>query len=296
MNAIDIQPVFSTNLLDRMDHLRTDIFTNRNSKKDKYLLISQGEILLDSNRNCFIAGAELPDALLQESLCVFLGSDLGVNYFTLAISPEQAQSYEKLPLREFAENKVLPENQLGILAEANSLLSWHANHGFCAKCGTKSVVSYGGWRRDCPSCGTQHFPRTDPVVIMLVTHGDQCLLGRSAHFPEKRFSCLAGFMEPGETFEQAALRELWEEAGVKGEQVKYLLNQPWPFPSNLMIGVHIEAQHTELSIDYNELEEAIWVTKEEVNAVLNGETDRNFLLPSSVAIARNLLEYWVANR
>lgn len=295
MNAIDIRPVFSANLLDRMDHLRDEILNKRNPATDKYLLLSQGNVLLNKNRDCFLAATELPEKLLAQALCVFLGGAQGVYYFSLSVTPEQAKGYQLIPLREFVSEQTLADQQFGIIAEANSLLSWHSSHAFCARCGTKSVLSYGGWRRDCPNCETQHFPRTDPVVIMLVTHGEQCLLGRGYHFPENQFSCLAGFMEPGETFEQAALRELSEEAGVKGEDVRYLLNQPWPFPSNLMIGVHIDAQDTKLKIDFDELESAMWVNKSDVAAVLAGATDKPFLLPSKIAIARNLLEYWVSD-
>jgi NAD+ diphosphatase len=293
MTAIDIQPTFSANSLDRMDHLRADILDKRHPETDQYLLLSKGNVLVNSKGDCFISAIDLPDILLNKALCVFLGNELGIHYFTLSVTPEQAKKYKSIPLREFVIEKMLPEAQLGILAEANSLVSWHDSHGFCARCGTQSVSCYGGWRRDCPNCETQHFPRTDPVVIMLVTYGDQCLLGRGYNFPGKNYSCLAGFMEPGETIEQAALRELWEEAGVKGTNVRYLLNQPWPFPSNLMVGVHIDAQKTKLNIDFKELEGAMWVSKADVSAVLAGDTDKPFLLPPKIAIARNLLEYWI---
>lgn len=293
MNAIDIQPVFTLNPLDRMDHLRGDILAKRDSATAKYLLLSKGNVLLNESKDCFISPNELPETLLNDSLCVFLGGKDGEKYFTLNVTPEQAEIYEAIPLRTFVSEQMLPDNQLGILAEANSLLSWHHSHGFCARCGVKSKPAHGGWRRDCPSCEAEHFPRTDPVVIMLVTHGDKCLLGRGHNFEQRRFSCLAGFMEPGETIEQAALRELWEEAGVKGKNVRYLFDQPWPFPSNLMIGVHIEAQDTDLTIDYNELEEVMWVSKADVQAVAAGDDDKNFILPPRVAIARNLLDHWL---
>ncbi len=189
---------------------------------------------------------------------MFLGGKDQHHYFSLAVPAELAEGYELLPLRALVLDKMLADKDLGMLAEANSLLCWHQSHAFCARCGTQSVVAHGGWRRDCPNCAAEHYPRTDPVVIMLVTYGDNCLLGRGHNFVERHFSCLAGFMEPGETIEQAALRELWEEAGVKGGKATYLLDQPWPFPSNLMIGVHIEAQDDSLNIDHNELAEAIW--------------------------------------
>jgi NAD+ diphosphatase len=311
MTVKSMNPIFSQNPLDRLDHLRGNILTQRlanlagtsaqnpSTINDCYLLISKGKVLLDNPRqSCFFEPNQLPQKLLSEALCVFLGGLDGVHYYTLGVTDEylevlSGEGVELIDIRSFVRTKVLHDEQLGILAEANSLLSWHGNHGFCARCGSQSQVTHGGWRRDCPVCQTEHFPRTDPVVIMLVTYGDQCLLGRGHDFDEKRFSCLAGFMEPGETIAQAARRELWEEAGVKGGQVDYLSDQPWPFPSNLMIGVHVEAQNQQLNIDNHELAELIWVSKADVKAVLQGDKDKSFLLPPSVAIARNLLESWV---
>ncbi|MCJ8273482.1 MAG: hypothetical protein MJK04_29285, partial [Psychrosphaera sp.] len=191
MNAIDTQPVFTLNPLDRMDHLRGDILANRNPATDQYLLLSKGNVLLNKSKDCFISPSELPETLLNESLCVFLGGKNAEHYFTLDITPEQAEQFDAIPLRAFVMEQMLPDDQLGILAEANSLLSWHHSHGFCARCGVQSKAAHGGWRRDCPSCEAEHFPRTDPVVIMLVTHGDKCLLGRGHNFAERRFSCLA---------------------------------------------------------------------------------------------------------
>jgi NAD+ diphosphatase len=295
MNANDIQPFFSRGCIDRMDYLRADIFTQPRCATDRYLLLVQGSVLLNCDGECFLSAAELPVKLLDEALCVFLGGDKAGHYFALSVAPEQAEEYQAVPLREFFLQQSMTDAQVSLLAEANSLLSWHHSHAFCARCGRQSVPTYGGWRRDCPNCATKHFPRTDPVVIMLVTCGEQCLLGRSHHFAAQYFSCLAGFMEPGETIEQAALRELWEEAGIKGDKVSYLFDQPWPFPANLMLGVHIKVDDIVLNIDNQELEQAIWVSKADVNAVLSGNTDKGFLLSPKIAIARNLLQYWVTN-
>jgi len=293
MNAIDIQPVFTKNMLDRMDNLRPEILNMRKSEADKYVLLSKGCILLNAERNCFITATALPEAILNEGNCIFLGGKQKERYFAISVSPELAEQYEAVPLRAFINEQTLSDDKYGVLGEANSLLNWHHSHRFCSRCGNESIAAYGGWRRDCPSCEALHFPRTDPVVIMLVTRGEQCLLGRSYNFAEKHYSCLAGFIEPGETFEQAALRELWEEAGVKGGKVTYMLNQPWPFPSNLMLGVHVEAETSELTVDYNELEDAMWVDKSEVKAVLNGVEGKAFTLPARIAIARDLLTSWV---
>lgn len=300
MKTNPIQPLFSQNTLDRMDHLRANILTSRltNLDTERYLLLSKGNIMLGKDgQSCFFTGTELfeqhSEEQLNTSTCVFLGGKEGLHYYTLGISAEAAEDFESIPMRTFVQNKMLPDEDLGILAEANSLLSWHGSHGFCARCGHKSEVAHGGWRRDCPACEAEHFPRTDPVVIMLVTYGDECLIGRGHNFNEKMFSCLAGFMEPGETIAQAALRELWEEAGIVGGEVNYIVDQPWPFPSNLMIGVHIQAKSKVIKVDYNELAEVIWASKADVKAVLAGDESKSFLLPSREAIARDLLISWV---
>ena len=172
------------------------------------------------------------------------------------------------------------------------MVDWHARHRHCAVCGTPTNVFRGGWARKCPNCGAEHYPRTDPVVIMLAECEGQVLLGRGAAWPEGRFSALAGFIEPGETIEEAVRRETMEEAGVRVGAVRYVASQPWPFPSQLMIGCIGQAESHEITIDH-ELAEAIWVTREEVRRALAGEPSR-FIPPSRLAIARVLLETWAA--
>jgi NAD+ diphosphatase len=183
----------------------------------------------------------------------------------------------------------------GHAAAAKGILGWHASHGFCAACGGGSVADEGGWRRRCAVCGAQHFPRTDPVVIMLVTRGNAVLLGRQAMWPEGMYSLLAGFMEPGETIEAAVRRETFEEAGIVVGRVDYLASQPWPFPSSLMIGCRGEALSAEIRRDPLELEDALWVRRERVLAALAGQDP--LLRPARQgAIARFLLERWLADR
>lgn len=182
-----------------------------------------------------------------------------------------------------------------LAATARGMFSWHGTHGFCAKCGAASEVHMAGWQRICPACGAHHFPRTDPVVIMLVTHGNKVLLGRSPGWPEGMYSCLAGFVEPGETIEAAVRREVWEEAGVKVGQVSYLASQPWPFPSSLMVGCHGVATTSEITIDPNELEDALWVSREEIMDAFAGNSD-SFLPARKGAIAHFLLRNWLADR
>ncbi len=182
-----------------------------------------------------------------------------------------------------------------IAATARAILSWHRSHGFCATCGTKSDIAMAGWQRNCPSCKTPHFPRTDPVVIMLVTHGNSVLVGRSPGWPDGMNSLLAGFVEPGETIEAAVRREVFEESGVKTGAVTYLASQPWPFPASLMIGCHTEAESRELVLDPVEIEDAFWISREDLLEVFAGTSDM-MLPPREGAIATFLLRNWLADK
>jgi NAD+ diphosphatase len=182
-----------------------------------------------------------------------------------------------------------------LVATGKALVHWHKSHGFCSACGAKSDMADGGWHRSCPACGAQHFPRTDPVVIMLVTRGNSVLLGRSPGWPEGMYSLLAGFVEPGETIEAAVRREVMEEAGIACGAVSYLASQPWPFPASLMIGARCEALSTEIKIDPEELEAAIWVSREELVQAFAGRHPT--IRPSRKgAIANFILRNWLADR
>jgi len=188
----------------------------------------------------------------------------------------------------------LSVSDAGTAAAAKGILGWHATHRFCARCGAASAVADQGWKRTCPACGAEHFPRTDPVVIMLILHGNSVLLGRSAAWPPGMYSLLAGFMEPGESIEAAVRREVWEEAGVPVGEVDYLSSQPWPFPSSLMLGCRGEALAREIHRDPAELEDARWVTREAVLAALAGQ-DPDLKPARRGSIARFLLERWLAD-
>ncbi len=189
----------------------------------------------------------------------------------------------------------LTPRDAGLAATAKAVFGWHRSHRFCALCGEQSVMAMAGWQRDCPSCGGHHFPRTDPVVIMLITHGNSVLLGRSPGWPAGMYSCLAGFVEPGETIEAAVRREVFEEAGVRVGAVRYLSSQPWPFPSSLMFGCQGDALDTALTIDPVEIEDARWVSREEIALAFTG--DHPDILPARKgAIAHFLLENWLADR
>ena len=179
-------------------------------------------------------------------------------------------------------------------AIARGLLEWHRTHGFCSNCGALSDMVQAGWQRNCPSCGRHHFPRTDPVVIMLITNGNSVLIGRSPGWPEKMYSLLAGFVEPGETMEAAVRREVFEETGVKVGPVSYLASQPWPFPALLMLGCWGQAESTGIHIDPNEIEDAMWVTREEMMEVFQG-THCAINPARKGAIAHFLLENWLSD-
>jgi NAD+ diphosphatase len=173
------------------------------------------------------------------------------------------------------------------------MLAWHARHRFCANCGAATQAVCAGWKRDCPACRTEHFPRTDPVVIMLTVDGERCLLGRQSRFVSGVWSCLAGFVEPGESIEEAVRREVREEAGIACGRVRYFASQPWPFPMSLMIGCHAEALSSSIVIDQAELEDARWFTREEVAAMLMRRHAGGLATPPPMAIAHHIIRAWV---
>ena len=188
---------------------------------------------------------------------------------------------------------LLSTEEAALSGGARSLVDWHARHRFCAVCGAPTALFRGGWGRRCASCNAEHFPRVDPVVIMLAEYEDRVLVGRQPGFPPGFFSALAGFVEPGESLEEAVARELFEEAGIHVGEVAYVASQPWPFPSSLMIGCRAVATGAALTLDTTEIEAAMWVDRAEVRAALTGDMGASFLAPPSLAIARYLLEDWV---
>ena len=189
--------------------------------------------------------------------------------------------------------QMLPALDANLAATARSLFEWHRRHGFCANCGSATDVVEAGWKRACPNCGAEHWPRTDPVAIMLAVRGDKCLLGRGAGWPEGFLSALAGFVEPGETVEQAAARELEEEAGIKADpaNAEYLFCQPWPFPSSLMMGLVLPADSEEISVEQDELEFATWVSRDEARQMLAGQHP-DYFCPPPMAVAHHILKVW----
>ena len=187
---------------------------------------------------------------------------------------------------------LLPDRDTAILGQAKAMIDWHQRHGFCPRCGNRTTLADAGYKRVCTSCNAEHFPRTDPVVIMLATHHNSCLVGRGKQFPPGMFSALAGFIEPGETIEEAVRRELFEEAGVRTGAVHYFATQPWPFPSSLMIGCFAEATSPEINVDGNELAEAFWLERGKARALIGGERVDGLWVPPSIAIAHHLIKTW----
>jgi NAD+ diphosphatase len=242
----------------------------------------------------------LAEGLMGEGVePVFLGLDAkGRPYFALDITaaadPETAGPIAGLGV--FKDMRALAAEidagDTAILGQAKALVDWHARHRFCAACGAPTAPREGGYKRVCAACGAEHFPRTDPVVIMLATAGDTCLLGRGRNFPKGMFSALAGFIEPGESIEEAVAREIEEEAGIKIGSVTYHSTQPWPFPSSLMIGCIAEAETTEITVDESELAEARWVGRETILATLAGNGPSGFWVPPPLAIAHQLIKAW----
>jgi NAD+ diphosphatase len=185
----------------------------------------------------------------------------------------------------------LPAADAGVIATAKGMFEWSRRHRHCSVCGHAVEVAEAGWKRACPACAAEHFPRTDPVVIMLATHGEQCLLGRQARFPKGMYSALAGFLEPGETIEEACARELKEEAGLTAVRVDYYAAQPWPYPSSLMIGLFAEVSDTDAAPDQTELEEVRWFTRAEARRLIAGEVGGAFA-PPPLAIGHHLIKAW----
>ena len=194
----------------------------------------------------------------------------------------------------FATVGLLDPAEAPIYAAALSLAGWHSRHRFCANCGQPSEAVRGGWSRRCPACSAEHIPRVDPVVIMLAEHDGDLLLGRQPHYPPNRYSALAGFLEVGENLEAAVAREFFEEAGIRVADVRYVASQPWPFPSSLMIGCTARSLDRDLTVDTTELDDARWFSRNEVAAALSGDPEAPFLPPPKTAIARTLLEHWLA--
>ena len=319
------QVTFGGGGLDRAAHLRDDADALAAAWADpqaSVLLVWQGKPLSDrsgrgsSPDQLVMITTDHPLAKKYRQSSIFLGlTPAGVPQFACDMSDWTPDALDQAMLASFADasEQQHPDLPTGhvftelrrmmafltpleaeLAATANAVLSWHKSHQFCARCGQPSQVAQAGWQRNCDACNTSHFPRTDPVVIMLITHGDSVLMGRSPGWPEGMYSLLAGFVEPGETLEAAVRREVLEEAGVKVGEVSYLSSQPWPFPMSLMFGCAGVALGRELTIDHTETEDALWVSRADMMTVFSGEHPD--IKPSRKgAIAHFLLQNWLAD-
>ena len=282
---------------------------------DEAIVLWRGRVLIEKMENARLFRSNVLNDALSEGRWIFLGYDQGTKIFACDIShwtpadkqvPDPNVFFDPTEQRHpaFDEGAVVCElrGHMGSLtardaelaASSKALFHWHNSHQFCSKCGQKAQVKMSGWQRSCESCKTSHFPRTDPVVIMLITQGNSVLLGRSPNWPEGMYSLLAGFLEPGETIEAAVRREVMEESGIAVGEVSYLASQPWSFPNSLMIGCHGHALDTSIKIDPNELEDALWISKSDLVAAF-ADKDAKVRPARFGSIAQFLLKHWLAD-
>ena len=304
MALSSFQNTFAGNPLNRASERRKDeTWLAEQLKSDQSLGIAiwNGKPLVESTKEGGVQIAYLPSRMVAEMAggaerLLFMGLWKETAVFALDIEGGADPADGPLSgLGRFEDLRGLamrlPHTDAAILATAKQMFEWRRRHKHCANCGEPSMVAEGGWKRACPSGNVEHFPRTDPVVIMLAVHGDRCMLGRQEIWPKGMFSSLAGFLEPGETIEEACARELHEEAGLKTASVVYHSTQPWPYPSSLMIGLIAQVEDDNAVPDQTELSEVRWFTKAEALALLAGKLENTFA-PGSMAIAHQLIKAW----
>ena len=308
MTAIDSfplgQPAFVTNILDRAAHLRNDdtkLLALEGKPDSRAYVVHRDSLVVNKENGSSRALLTIDEAIKYGANpgTIFLGLREGAAVFGMGIG---APAVEKLltrsdvavtELRGMAMQGAVPPDQLSAIAMAKSMVSWHQRHGYCANCGTRTAMTQGGWKRDCANCKAEHFPRTDPVVIMLVTSGDKCLLGRQKQFLPGMYSCLAGFVEAAETIEDAVRREIFEESGIHCTDVNYYMTQPWPYPSSLMIGCTARATNEAIIVDHSELEDARWFDRDEATLMIKRQHPDGLAGPHPFASAHHLLGRWV---
>jgi len=294
LTLADQRIAFSGSPVDRADHVRADPDRLAGFMNWKARLLKLDALMPSLDDAGRLEWGSLADAG-EDAELVFLGLDRsnGAERACFAAVPGQGDASPRISNPQlWSLMAAMEPGDLALYGGARSITDWHARHRFCAECGAPTRLAKGGWQRDCGSCGAQHFPRTDPVTIMLVEYEGRLMLGRGKGWPEGRFSALAGFVEPGETIEEAVAREVLEESGIRVHDVSYIASQPWPFPSQLMIGCHAHALNNDLTIDETELAEILWYTRDEVAASLAGNGP--FMAPPPHAIAHLLLNWWIS--
>jgi NAD+ diphosphatase len=293
---------FSGNPLDRASNLRRDaewLATHRAHPASRYLAFYKLNALSSNGELLWLSSEQVSALIAEGAEPFFLGVRDEAAHFAVDVSHVE-EPLEALGLQdvEFADSRAaaarLPSGEPGIIAHGRALIEWHRRHRFCGVCATETEVRDGGSMRKCPSCDTEHFPRTDPVVIMVVWRGDKCILGRQKAWAPGFYSALAGFIDQGETIEEAVAREVLEEVGLKVDAVEYHASQPWPFPSSLMIGCFAHATHDDETVDPVELESARWFTRDELReAFENPGPQHGFNVPARIAIAHHIIKDWV---
>lgn len=283
---------FSGSPLDRADHVRSDgdaFALLLGDWRARLLVLEASEPPIADDG--VLAWGSLADAP-EDAELVLLGLRDGRPHFAL-VSTGGAPVAARSP-GVWRALSLLPAGEAAIYGTALSLIGWHNTHRYCGRCGAETVLFRAGWGRKCTACATEHFPRTDPVVIMLAQYRDTVLVGRQARFPPGNYSALAGFLEPGESIEEAVRRELFEEAGIRTGAVRYVASQPWPFGgAQLMIACIAEAEDDAITLDEKELEDAMWVSRADAEAALAGAPGARFRAPPPFAIAHTLLRHWV---
>jgi NAD+ diphosphatase len=296
--------VFAGNPLDRASYRRSDpdwIATQLADPASLAIALWNGRPLVEDRpgggvRIAYLAAAMAKSIAGSLERLLFLGLWKETAVFALDFEGSEDPADGPLSgLGRFEELRgiamTLDSTEAAILATAKAVFEWRRRHRFCAVCGVASEVAEGGWKRVCPSCKAEHFPRTDPVVIMLPVKGERCLVGRQAIWPKLMFSALAGFLEPGESIEEACARELWEEARLKTLKVTYHSTQPWPYPSSLMIGLIAEVENDDAVADDIEIDEVRWLTREEARTMIAGQL-AEAKAPGALAIAHQLIKAW----
>ena len=303
--------VFANNPLDRMSSIRSDKEwqkTSMSSSDARYIIFDSGKPLIQvskepgSNSTIYLAKFDSIKKHFEACQVIFLGEIKSIKYYAIDITKERSHfdieifiGCKFIDLRSIAQS--LSPEDTGILAQAKSMVEWNAANIFCSRCENSKLKTVdAGSKRVCINCKTELFPRVDPVVIMLPIYNEKCLLGRQSIFPPRMYSALAGFLEPGETIEDAVIREVKEEVGLNVNSVEYKFTQPWPFSSQLMIGCFSNVEDDKTNLDEDEIEHAVWLSREDINRIFVGKSPDRIWIPPAMAVAHQLIVEWLHSK